>query len=178
GAQFFTLLNPDDSDCTTPTLTVEDAEICEGSSATLTATSNGDEVNWYDSATGTTPIYTGTTFETPALTETTSYWVQAVSYGTGGDGEIIEGGARVAPSSNSNSSVVAATSPWGLSFDTTADFTITSVDVYLASNNPGDLVMQLLDENWAVLEETTVACPAGSSSNPVQFEVPLNFSVE
>ncbi|MGB6083130.1 T9SS type A sorting domain-containing protein [Moheibacter sp.] len=178
GAQFFTLLNPDDSDCTTPTLTVEDAEICEGSSATLTATSNGDEVNWYDSATGTTPIYTGTTFETPALTATTSYWVQAVSYGTGGDGEIIEGGARVAPASNSNSSVVAATSPWGLSFDTTADFTITSVDVYLASNNPGDLVMQLLDENWAVLEETTVACPAGSSSNPVQFEVPLNFSVE
>lgn len=177
-AQFFTLLNPNNEGCTTPTLSVEDAEICIDSSATLVATTNGEVVNWYDSETATTPIHTGTTFETPALTETTSYWVQALSYGSTGDGEIIEGGARVAPATNSNSSVVSATSPWGLSFDTTADFTITSVDVYLASSTPGDLVMQLLDENWQVLDETTVACPAGNSSNPVQFEVPLNFSVE
>lgn len=177
GAQFFTLLNPEETACTTPTLSVEDAEICEGSSATLAATSNGEEVNWYDSASATTPIFTGTTFVTPELNETTSYWVQAISYGAS-EGEIIEGGARVTPASNSSSSVVSATSPWGLSFDTTADFTITSVDVYLASSTPGDLVMQLLDENWAVLDETTIACPAGNSSNPVQFEVPLNFSVE
>src|SRR5690606_20833278 len=176
-AQFFTLLNPEDSECTTPTLSVEDAEICSGTSATLNATSNGDEVNWYDSATATTPIFTGTTFVTPELTETTSYWVQAVTQGAS-EGEVIEGGARLAPASNSSSSVVDATSPWGLSFDTTSDFTITSVDVYLASSTPGDLVMQLLDENWTVLDETTVACPAGSSSNPVQFEVPLNFTVE
>ncbi|GEM_PF-538523 len=178
-AQFFTLLNPDEtSPCSTPTLNIEDPDpVCSGNSTILTAVTNGDVVKWYDSETATTPIFTGTTFETPELTETTSYWVQATSYGSG-EGEIIEGGARVAPSSNSNSSVVAATSPWGLSFDTTEDFTITSVDVYLASANPGDLVMQLLDENWTVLDETTVACPAGNSSNPVQFEVPLNFSVE
>src|SRR5690606_20740480 len=102
-AQFFTLLNPEDADCTTPTLSVEDAEICSGTSATLNATSNGDEVNWYDSATATSPIFTGTTFVTPELTETTSYWVQAVSQGAG-EGEIIEGGARLAPSSTSQSS--------------------------------------------------------------------------
>ena len=38
--------------------------------------------------------------------------------------------------------------------------------------------MQLLDENWNLIEETTVACPAGNASSPVQFEVPINFSVE
>lgn len=179
-SQFFTLLNPedDDSPCTTPTLSIEQPDaVCSGTSAILTAATNGDEVNWYDSETATTPIYTGTTFETPELTATTTYWAQAVSYDMS-EGEIIEGGARITPGSNSSSSVNPGTAPWGLSFDVTESFTITSVDVYLASNTPGDLVMQLLDENWAVLDETTIACPAGSSSNPIQFEVPLNFSVE
>lgn len=177
-AQFFTLLNPDETSCTTPTLSVEEPDaVCSGNSAFLTAVSNGEDVNWYDSETATTPIFTGTEFETPELTESTSYWVQAVSYGTG-EGETIEGGARLMPASNSSSSVNPATNPWGLSFDATEDFTITSVDVYLASASPGDLVMQLLDEDWNVLDETTVSCPAGNSSNPVQFEVPLSFSVE
>src|SRR5690606_2010390 len=62
--------------------------------------------------------------------------------------------------------------------DTTESFTITSVDVYLASSSPGNLVMQLLDENYNVLDETTVSCPAGNSGSPVQFAVPLDFSVE
>lgn len=178
-SQYFTRLNLSPSEgCTTPTLSVAAVNpICEGSTATLVATSNGDEVNWYDSASSTTPIFTGSSFTTPALTANTSYWVQAVSFGES-EGEIIEGGARVAPSSTSNSSVVAGTSPWGLSFTTTEAFTINSVDVYLASATPGNLVMKLLDESWNVIEETTVACPAGNSSTPVQFEVPLNFSVE
>lgn len=180
-AQFFALLNADDEGdegCTTPTLSISGPdEICENTSVTLTADTNGEEVYWYDSETSTTPITSGTDFTTPELTESVSYWAQAVSYGAG-EGETIEGGARVAPSSNSSSSVVTATSPWGLSFETTEAFTITSVDVYLASANPGSLVMQLLDENWQVLDESVIECPAGSSSNPVQFAVPLSFSVE
>lgn len=179
GAQFFTKLNLNPTDgCTTPTLSVAAVEpVCEGTSATLIATSNGDEVNWYDSATSTTPIFTGTSYTTPALTANTSYWVQAVSFGES-EGETIEGGARVSPNSTSSSAVNPGTAPWGLSFTTTEDFTITSVDVYLASASAGNLRMQLLDSDYNVLDETTVSCPAGNSSNPVQFEVPLNFSVE
>lgn len=177
-AQFFGRLNADGG-CTTPTLTVETPDpVCEGSSATLVASSNGDEINWYDSATSTTPVFTGTEFTTTELTETTSYWVQAVSYGTGGAGEVITGGARVAPTNNSTATVVAGTSPWGLSFDVHESFTINSVDVYLASSSPGTLEMQLLDVNWELIESATISTPAGSPSNPVQYQVDLDFSVE
>jgi len=64
----------------TPELTVENTGVdtCEGTSATLTATSDGT-VNWYDSEDATEPIFTGTSYETPELTETTSYWVEAIS---------------------------------------------------------------------------------------------------
>lgn len=175
-AQFFAKLAS--TGCTTPNLSVDTpAPICEGSTVSLTATTNGDYVEWYDSETSTSPIASGLVFETPALTANTSYWAQAFSEGEG-DVEILEGAARLAPTGTSSSSVVSSTSPWGLSFDVTDDFTITSVDVFLASNDPGDLVMQLLDENWVLIEETTVACPAGSSTTPVQFTVPLNFSVQ
>lgn len=165
------------SGCTTPSLSVETPDpICEGSTATLEATSNGEEIRWFDSETATSPIATGFSFETPELTENTSYWAQAVNFGEIDEVEIT-GGARVAPTNNSGASVVPGTSPWGLSFDTETDFTINSVDVYLAGA-AGTLVMQLLDENWDLIEETTVSCPAGNASNPVQFEVPLDFDVE
>lgn len=177
-AQFFALINTEETACTTPTLSIDGPEsVCENSTATLIANTNGEEVFWYDSEQSTTPIYNGTEFTTPELTENTTFWAKAVNYGEG-NGQIIEGGARLAPTGNSSSSVVTATSPWGLSFETTEAFTITSVDVYLASANPGSLVMQLLDENWQVLDESVIECPAGNSSNPVQFAVPLSFSVE
>src|SRR5690554_2172366 len=175
-SQFFGRVNFGEG-CTTPTLSVETPDpICEGTTATIEATSNGEDIHWYDTETGTSPIFTGASFTTPELTETTSYWVQAFSYG-GPDEVEIEGGARVAPTNTTASSVVAGTSPWGLSFDVDEDFTINSVDVYLAGA-AGDLVVQLLDENWNFIEETTVSCPAGNASNPVQFEVPLDFDVQ
>src|SRR5690625_4477947 len=164
--------------CEIPNLEVETpAPICEGGNTTITVTTDGEEVNWYDDEAAENLIHTGLTFTTPELAETTSYWVQALNYGEGEEGEFT-GGGRVAPTGNSGSSVVALTSPWGLSFDTTEDFTINSVDVFLTSSSPGDLVVQLLDENWELIEETTVSCPAGNFSNPVQYELPLDFEVE
>ncbi|WP_243456745.1 T9SS type B sorting domain-containing protein [Polaribacter batillariae] len=50
--------------------------ICSGT-ALLTATASKGEVNWYDSLTSLTPIFTGNTYRTPLLTATTSYFVEA-----------------------------------------------------------------------------------------------------
>lgn len=178
GAQFFGRINSESgSGCTTPSLSVENPDpICEGNTTTLTATSNGEDVKWYDSETGTSPIATGLSFTTPELTETTSYWVQAFNYGSGGEPVLITGGARVAPASTSSSSVNPGTAPWGLSFDADDDFTINTVDVYLAGS-AGSLTVQLLDEDWSLLEEKTVTTPAGNASNPIQHEVELDFDV-
>lgn len=177
-AQYFTRLNLNPGGCSDPTLSVTNPDaICEGETATITVTSNGDEVNWYDSTTATSPIHTGLSYTTSVLNATTSYWVEAVNYGTGGAPQQITGGARVAPSGNSGSTVNTGTAPWGLTFDADEDFKIISVDVYLTSATPGNLEMQLLDENWNVLDSATIPCPAGNSSNPVLFQVPLEFEV-
>lgn len=174
-AQFFGKVGQEDG-CSTPLLSVETPDsICEGTTATVNATSNGEDIHWYDTESGTSPIFTGASFTTPELSETTSYWVQAFSYDDS-DGVEITGGARVAPTNNTGSSVNSATTPWGLTFQADEDFTITSVDVYLTSA-AGNLVVQLLDENWNFIEETTVSCPAGNTGNPVQHQVLLDFDV-
>ncbi|PTX21357.1 gliding motility-associated-like protein [Pontibacter mucosus] len=53
--------------------------ICAGLSTTLTAKGTGvGKLEWYASAAGGTPVATGSTFKTPALLHTTTYYVQEV----------------------------------------------------------------------------------------------------
>lgn len=55
--------------------------ICGTGIATLSATSSGGEINWYDSATSSVILNTGTNFSTPFLSSTTSYFVEAYNNG-------------------------------------------------------------------------------------------------
>ncbi|WP_147383342.1 Ig-like domain-containing protein [Pontibacter oryzae] len=58
---------------------VTGASICAGNSTTLTATGNGGKLEWFTSASGGTPVATGSSFKTPVLQFTTTYYVQQVS---------------------------------------------------------------------------------------------------
>ena len=54
--------------------------ICSGDQATLSASvPAGQTINWYDVATGGSPIHTGNTFVTPALNSDKTYYVENVS---------------------------------------------------------------------------------------------------
>jgi len=57
----------------TPTVTGATG-LCPGGTTTLTASGTAP-FNWYTSATGGTPVYTGANFTTPVLNANTSYWV-------------------------------------------------------------------------------------------------------
>lgn len=59
---------------------VPNATVCFGMSTTLTASSSGPVYEWYD-APGGTLLATGTTYTTPPLTATTSYYVQSNALG-------------------------------------------------------------------------------------------------
>lgn len=50
---------------------------CGSGSLTLQASSNNGTVNWYSNPTGGTPIFSGSSFNTPFLNTTTTYYVDA-----------------------------------------------------------------------------------------------------
>ncbi|NDI99290.1 T9SS type B sorting domain-containing protein [Flavobacterium sp. LaA7.5] len=65
-----------------PTLTTDvDVTTCFDNPTLLEATPSAGTINWYTDATGGTPIATGTTFTTPALTEDAIYYAEAVHNG-------------------------------------------------------------------------------------------------
>ncbi len=65
-----------------PSITaVTDDLICDQGSGNLTATATLGTINWYDNATGGTAIATGTSFTTPVITSSTTYYVDAASNG-------------------------------------------------------------------------------------------------
>lgn len=55
--------------------------ICTGNSVTLTATAPGGTYQWYDAAVAGTLLQTGSSYTTPVLTSTTSYFVQTTIAG-------------------------------------------------------------------------------------------------
>jgi len=162
--------------CTTTITDVDGpASICGGTSATLTATHDGDNVYWYNAATNGTLLYSGTPYQTVPLSANTSFWAESRKQILG---SAVGGGAKLTRSSTSGTSVVAGTSPWGLVFNATQSFVLNSVDVFLSSAAAGTLVLNLKDSNLNVLQTLTVQTPGGgSTANPAQFTVPLGFTI-
>ncbi|HVI46740.1 MAG TPA: gliding motility-associated C-terminal domain-containing protein [Chitinophaga sp.] len=66
-----------------PSVTGNEAGVCPGKTATLTATSNiaGAIFRWYSAPTGGTPLFTGAVFTTNALTANTTYYVEVSTTG-------------------------------------------------------------------------------------------------
>ncbi len=61
-----------------PTITTSaGATICGSGTAVLTATPSAGVVNWYSAMTGGVPFFTGTSYTTPNLSTTTTYYVDA-----------------------------------------------------------------------------------------------------
>lgn len=70
--------------CASTAPTSPGATICEGQTATLSAT--GTNVQWYADLVSTTPVGSGSTFTTPALTTATSYYATSTDPGCGESG--------------------------------------------------------------------------------------------
>lgn len=64
--------------------TASGTTICVGSTTTLTATGSGGTYQWYDAASGGTLLTAGASFNTPAITANTTYYVQSTVNGCSG----------------------------------------------------------------------------------------------
>lgn len=133
-----------------------------GLTADLTAT--GSNLQWYDVATGGSPIGSGSSFVTPTITASpTSFWVEDVATFGGTEGV---GGKLV----NSAGSYFANTPTNFNKFDALEDVIIDSVFVY--SNAAGVRTIQVVDANLTVVATADVNIPDGDSYITLNFFVP------
>ena len=67
------------SSTVSPPISIANDTICAGQTATLSASSSGNSLDWFPNANSGTIINTGTTYVTPTLTTQTTYYVASVN---------------------------------------------------------------------------------------------------
>ncbi|MBL1221336.1 T9SS type A sorting domain-containing protein [Chryseobacterium sp. L7] len=150
-------------------LTTSGATVCPGQSATLTATADaGASIKWYDASTAGNVVGTGASFATPALSNTTQYYVAAST------------GSSSATGLTNAISTSGYTLDAGLLFDVYSTTTINGVYVYPMGTGAGTVEIALQDGNVspAVTLQTITVNLTGSPAPYVKTYVPLNFTVQ
>ncbi len=148
--------------------TTSDVTIPSGQTATLNATGSGT-LNWYDALTGGNWLASGNTYITPALTSTTTYYVD--------DSQITPGASYdLGPADNTFSAGGFFSGDQSLIFDAMEDFTIETVKVY--ANGSGDRTVELRDNNGTVLHTLTINMPDGESVVTLNFPVTIGTDFE
>ncbi len=151
-------------------LTTTDGSICNDGTVTLSATAsgNGDEIYWYDAPTGGNLVGQGPTFETPELTETTSYWVSEVYL----DSEIFTGQGNTSPTT------LGSTTNGGITFVLNQTASILSFEARSTSAAGGAVTYALIDVdngNSVLMTHNDILPGGGTGAAPVLYTVDLNF---
>lgn len=135
-----------------------------GETAELTAT--GSALEWFDVPMGGTLVGTGSTFITPPLSSSTTYYV--------GDKNVIEGAlvGQVGMIDHSGSDYSGSQFANNrLIFDAFESFTLDSVKVY--TDMPGERKMLLMDANDNELGSAIIDVPEGENMVFVGMEIPI-----
>ena len=138
------------------------ATSCGSSSLTLNALVSNGTVNWYADAATTNLLATGTSFVTPVLSSSTTYYAQSIY-----DFPILNGG----PIDNNFGVGSYFQGDRHLIFDNYKSSTLKSVLVYAGSD--GYRTIELRNSSNAVLSDTIVYIPF----SPNGFRINLNFSL-
>ncbi|WP_332453439.1 fibronectin type III domain-containing protein [Chryseobacterium aquaticum] len=155
--------------CQSPAiLSTVGATVCPNNPATLSATSEaGALFTWYDAATAGNIVGSASSYTTPPLSATTSYWVTAKSQTSG----IVGKTTPVSTTGNNGFNDV------GLVFDAINKFTLQSIDIYPihATNTTGTVTIALKNSAGTTLETATVN--VNISPSGLLNTVALNFNV-
>lgn len=151
-----------------PIVQLNDTTTCIGSSVSLTPKNANEntEIQWFATQTDETPLFIGNTFETPALTQPATYYVQNKQTFTPNP-------MYTAPLNNTFGSggyQNFSENDYHLKFNAFEPFTLKSVKVY--AQNEGERTIELRDSSGAVLQSITLNLPEGESRATLNFQVP------
>jgi Zn-dependent metalloprotease len=144
----------------------QNASRCGVGSVALTSAGSG-AFNWYDAATGGNQVNVGATFNTPAISTTTSYFVES---------EILLPPVYGGPGDNSFGTGSEFNNVQSLLFDCYEQSTLVSVKVY--AFGAANRTIELRDNNGGILQSSTVNVPDGESRITLNFDLPTGTDLQ
>jgi len=143
----------------TAPVTINDT-ICGSGTALLSASGSGT-LNWYDAASSGTLVNTGTTYSTPSLSATTTYYVE---------NDLLHSPVYVGKADNSGTGGYVTGATNYLIFDCYTPVTLATVDIYFSG--AGARTVELRNSSGTILQSTVVTLGTTSPQT-----VTLNFSI-
>lgn len=135
--------------------------VCLGSSAVLNASGSGN-INWYETQAGSIPVHNGGTFSTPALNQSTTYFVENLIPGPAGAAGPQDKSFGPGSINNSDHYMV---------FNNTKPQTL--VSVLVNSTSAGNRTIQLRDASNNILQTKTVNLATGDQTVTLNFPLPV-----
>ena len=130
---------------------------------TAILTADGENINWYDAPDATTPVGSGSPWETPFLSSNTAFWVSTLSTS---DGNELFGG----PTEMADIGAYHTNATYYLTFQADMPFYIHSVKVF--ANGAGSRPIGLIDANGTTVVQGNFIIPNGESRVELGFHVP------
>ena len=166
----WSLVEAFNTECSTPTiLSSTPLTRCGFGTLTLAATSNsGSFIRWFDAPTGGTLLGTGTSYTTPSLSTSTTYYIEAKSFGAiakvGEVSPLTQGGV-LGVQNYSSSSTLTITSPTILQ----------TLDIYpVASGQPGKITVR--NSSNVTLATVNFTTSVSGGSTPQQITINYDFA--
>lgn len=131
------------------------------SPSSLVLNATGDSLSWYDQQTGGTLLANGTSYTTPLLNTTTTYWVDNTTLYPGAinyTGQTYHSGTTYSGSGTTNANII---------FDVLSNCTLKSVKVY--TDTPGDREIQIKNASGTVINSLLVNIPVDTSRIILNF---------
>lgn len=143
--------------------------VCANTSATLTAASSSP-IYWYNAPSGGTLVGSGTSFITPSLASTTTYYAESESSTPGTMHHVGPLTAAI------GSGAYHANATRYLTFDASQPFTLKSV--WVDAQTSGSRVIELRNGSGFIIATATVNVPAGQSRITLNFNVPQGTNMQ
>ncbi|HOY31243.1 MAG TPA: M4 family metallopeptidase [Bacteroidales bacterium] len=140
--------------------------VCDSGIVTLTASGSG-QLNWYPTQTGDSVLHSGSTFITPFLDTTTTFYVEQADITPLEYVGKFEKSADATLHNNNN---------YYLIFDCYTPVILKSVKVYAGDSK--DRIIQLRDSTGNVLQSLTTSVPANESRVILNFNVPAGNNLK
>ena len=144
------------------------ATLCGSGSASLSATGNGT-LHWYNAATGGTLVNSGTSYTTPTLSTTTTYYVN----------DSIPGAVHnCAKLDNTGGGGYTSTGTHYLIFDCSVPVTLVSVKIYGNTTAPGNKTIELRNSSGVLLNSSTQNILSGLNTYTLNFGIPVGTNYQ
>lgn len=146
--------------------TTQGASRCGSGSVALSASGSGN-LNWFDAPSGGSQVHTGTSFNTPSISSTTSYYVET---------EILPAPLFGGAPDNNFGTGSEFNNIQSLLFDSYEQVTLASVKVY--AFGAGNRTVELRNAVGTVLQSATINIPDGESRIDLNFDLPVGTGLQ